>query len=68
MPELQGQSERLPCGCVIANRIVDGDRQFVCEPCSLDCEYFRYMIEESERRGNPVEYRNGQLKGEPKDV
>jgi hypothetical protein len=42
---------RLPCGCVIDTV---GDA-FVMQPCSLDCHYFRYAMDEAKRQGKPVQ-------------
>ena len=68
MTSLQGQSERLPCGCVIASRIVDGERQFAIEPCSKKCEMFKFVIDETERQGKELKFEVGKLQGEPKDL
>lgn len=43
---------RLPCGCVFDTV---GDA-FVCQPCSLTCEYYRYYLASAARQGKPVEY------------
>ena len=68
MSELQGQSTRLPCGCICAIRIVDGEKQFAIQPCSDDCTYFKFAMEETERQGKEVREEVGELKGEPKDL
>lgn len=55
-PELF-ESETLPCGCLLGSAIVNGEPTFVYEPCSLTCEYYLYMQQESARMGKPVEVR-----------
>lgn len=42
--------QKLPCGCQFDNV---GDA-FVFEPCSLDCEYYLYVIEEGKRQGKDM--------------
>lgn len=51
---MQEVPEVLPCGCKIAKRIIAGERQFVMEPCSPDCEYFKFCIEKAQRQGKQV--------------
>lgn len=46
--------ERLPCGCQMDQQIIDGVPTFIYEPCSLDCEYYLYMLEEGKRQGKPM--------------
>lgn len=46
--------ETLPCGCQIGTETIGDDKRFVMIPCSLDCEYYRYAIEETRRQGKPV--------------
>lgn len=54
MPE---NAETLPCGCKTGTAVVDGVNTFFFAPCSLDCEYYKYTIEESKRQGKPVEFK-----------
>ena len=53
--------ETLPCGCRVTKRIVAGERQFVIEPCSMDCKYLAFALEESGRQGNEIRTRRGSL-------
>lgn len=52
--------ELLPCGCELGTVIHPGpgpdagERVFVHVPCSLDCPYYRYTVDESHRQGKPV--------------
>jgi len=46
--------ETLPCGCQIGTEEVDGDRRFVMVPCSLDCQYYRYALDETRRQGKSI--------------
>jgi len=41
-----------PCGCKMW--IENGS--FYVIPCSPNCKYFRYVLEESRRQGVPIEY------------
>lgn len=41
---------KLPCGCKIDNV----GHTFMIQPCSSDCEYYRYTLAESRRQGKPV--------------
>lgn len=45
-------AETLPCGCVIDTV---GDA-FVMQPCSPDCEYYLYAMEQAAAKGTPVSY------------
>lgn len=54
---LHANGEQLPCGCWMGTREVEGERQFVIEPCDLDCTYYRYAARESARQGNRAEFR-----------
>lgn len=49
----------LPCGCKVAKRIVDGERQLVMEPCSPDCEYFQYALDRTQNQTKPVRKQRG---------
>ena len=42
--------EELPCGCKMGSV---GDA-FVMQPCSTDCQYFRYAVAETKRQGKAV--------------
>lgn len=44
--------ERLPCGCLMGTD--EKTKAFLYEPCSLTCEYFQYVLEESKRQGKPT--------------
>lgn len=44
--------ERLPCGCGMGTD--EATSTFLFEPCSLDCKYYRYVIEEADRQGKPL--------------
>ena len=49
---------RLPCGCVIGDIPIGlGEFAFAIRPCSLLCEYYVYVLEESRRTGKPIEAR-----------
>ena len=37
----------LPCGCVLDTV----DDTFTIQPCSADCKWLRYAVEESKRQG-----------------
>ena len=41
---------KFDCGCVIGN---DGEL-FIIIPCSLDCEKFKFCIEETRKQGKPI--------------
>lgn len=42
--------DRLPCGC----RIGTVEDAFVMEPCSPNCPYFQYTVDEARRQGKPI--------------
>lgn len=42
--------ERLPCGCQFG--VVNN--AFVYEPCSLDCEWYKFVLAEAQRQGKPT--------------
>lgn len=44
--------ERLPCGCRHGTDEVT--EAFIYEPCSMDCEFYLYVLEESKRQGKPT--------------
>lgn len=44
--------QMLPCGCRMGTDIINGTRTFLIEPCSLQCEYYLYALEESRKQGN----------------
>jgi ssDNA-binding Zn-finger/Zn-ribbon topoisomerase 1 len=44
-------AKTLPCGCIVDTV---GDA-FVMQPCSPDCEYYRYVLAESARQHKPLE-------------
>jgi hypothetical protein len=45
-------AQRLPCGCVMDTV---GDA-FVYQPCSLNCEYYLYVVQQSKKLGKPLGY------------
>ena len=47
-------NETLPCGCVAQTDVIDGIPTFLLVPCALDCPYFQYVVDESQRQGKPV--------------
>lgn len=47
----------LPCGCRIGLR----GTAFVIEPCSADCKYYRYAVEETMRAGKPAIYGTAEI-------
>ena len=51
----------LPCGCKIARRIVDGERQLVMAPCSLDCENLEFALTEAIRQGKETRREPGRF-------
>lgn len=42
----------LPCGCAFGGR--QEDRTFLVAPCSLDCRYYLYTLEESAKTAKPL--------------
>lgn len=44
------ETTNLPCGCVMT---VGGDL-FSYTPCSLDCYYYKFVVEEAERQGKAI--------------
>lgn len=50
--------ERLPCGCLMGNAVIDDVPTFVYEPCSTSCGYYLYMVEQSKALGHPIELRS----------
>lgn len=46
--------ETLPCGCHMGTDVIAGVKTFLYEPCAMDCENFRYMMEEAERQAKPL--------------
>lgn len=42
--------DRAPCGCQFGQ---SGDA-FVYEPCSLDCDLYAFVCDESARQGKPI--------------
>jgi hypothetical protein len=46
--------EALPCGCQIGTDLINGTPTFLFLPHALDCEYFRYVLDEAAREGKPV--------------
>lgn len=47
--------DRLPCGCWMATALVHGARTLVTEPCSLDCRFYLYVVDESMAQGKHLE-------------
>jgi hypothetical protein len=45
-------SDTLPCGCILD--IVGA--AFVMQPCSPDCEYYRYALDRMTEQGKPIRY------------
>lgn len=41
---------KLPCGCIMFKN----DNVFYVNPCSLNCEYYKHVIEQSKKRGNEI--------------
>jgi len=52
-PELQS----LSCGCKLGVGIENGGRVLHLMPCSDECPNYRLTIEESKRRGRPIQKR-----------
>lgn len=50
---------RLPCGCVLTQALVNGDRQLLIEACSQTCKYLAYAVTESRKQGKPTEIVEG---------
>ena len=44
-----------------AKRIDKGEKQFVIEPCSEQCEYYQFALAKNQQQGNRLEYRRGHL-------
>lgn len=42
----------LPCGCVMGN----DEKVFFISPCSLVCENYFWVVEESRKHGNEIMY------------
>jgi len=59
MSNLQEVPEKLPCGCKLANRVVEGEKQFLIEPCSPDCEYYLFVVAEAKRQRVETQVREG---------
>lgn len=51
------EEQHLPCGCRIGRAIIDGERTFFIEPCSLTCKYYKYTLDETARQQKPMEIR-----------
>lgn len=51
-------TDNIPCGCILTTAVVDGLKTLTYIACGKNCEYFKYMVEESERQGKPVEFRD----------
>lgn len=43
---------KLPCGCEMEKQ----GNAFMVKPCSLTCEYYLYVLEQSKRKNTPVIY------------
>ena len=41
---------KLACGC----KMWTEDKIFYIKPCSLDCEYYKYAVDESKKHGNKI--------------
>lgn len=46
--------ETLPCGCRHGTDVIDGVRTYLYEPCSLQCKYYLYVLEQSKAQGNKI--------------
>lgn len=46
---------KLPCGCEMGTVIANERRAFVFKPCSIDCKFYQYTIDESHRQKKPAE-------------
>lgn len=44
----------LPCGCKMWTDVIDGVNTFMYEPCKLDCTYYKFVLEETEKQGKPA--------------
>jgi len=42
----------LPCGCEIEIK----GKIFYINPCSENCKYYKYIFEQSVKRGNKIEF------------
>ena len=54
---LPDDAERLPCGCVAATI---GDR-FVYQPCSLNCHWYKYVMDQAAEMSIPAVIREGEF-------
>lgn len=48
---------KLPCGCKIETLIDNGEPTLKIEPCNVYCDNYKYVLEEADKQGKPVEYR-----------
>jgi hypothetical protein len=46
----------LPCGCLIGNRMADGERMFVIEPCAVKCPNYLLALRVARERGVAPEF------------
>lgn len=44
-----------PCGCAFG--VATDTTAFLVAPCALDCRYYLYALDESNRQSKPVEFR-----------
>lgn len=47
-------STTLPCGCVLTQAVVAGDKQLLIEACSETCQYLAYAVTEERKAGKPT--------------
>ena len=51
-----------PCGCKFAMALDDSlNKIFVTEPCSPSCQYLQYVIDETNKRNNPLLMQDGEM-------
>ena len=43
---------KYPCGC--EDEVIN--KTYYIKPCSLNCEIYKYVIEQSKKQGNRIEY------------
>lgn len=48
--------QELPCGCYIGSREIDGEKEFMVAPCDLNCETYRFIVNESIEQKKPVRF------------
>lgn len=47
-------TERLPCGCVVATDVINGVKTLSYMPCSVDCRYYQWFLDEAAQQGKPT--------------